>query len=75
MGGVVVSLGEVAVLLGVSRQRARQIVDSYGDFPAPVVRLAGRDGWDEEAVVAWIAEHPDRKPGRPRKSQRKENNE
>jgi predicted DNA-binding transcriptional regulator AlpA len=64
---VVVSLTQIADLLGVTRQRAAQIVEDYADFPEPVVVLAGRRGWDEEAVEAWIATHPDRRPGRPRK--------
>lgn len=60
-------------MIGVSRQRARQIIDSYDDFPAPVVQLAGRDGWDRAQVADWIARHPNRTPGRPPKQERKEN--
>ena len=66
------SLTEVAAMLGVTRQRAAQIVADYADFPEHVVELAGRRGWDDDAVRAWIAKHPNRRPGRPRKAERKE---
>lgn len=45
-------LAEVRALLGVSRQRADQIVRKPG-FPAPVVELATGKVWDGEAVRVW----------------------
>jgi prophage regulatory protein len=68
-GGAVASvlgLKEVAALLGVSRQRATQLVRDYEDFPAPVADLASGRVWDREAVERWAVAHKDRRPGRPR---------
>jgi prophage regulatory protein len=59
-------IAELAQLLGVSRQRAVQIADSYDDFPAPVVELAAGRVWLGEDVERWIKRHPDRRPGRGR---------
>lgn len=63
----VVGLAEIAELLGVSRQRAVQIVRDHADFPEPVADLASGRVWHRPSVDAWMAAHPDRKPGRPRK--------
>lgn len=63
----VVGVAEIAELLGVSRQRAIQIVRDHADFPEPVADLASGRVWHRPSVDAWIAAHPDRKPGRPRK--------
>lgn len=57
-------LAEVAVLKGVTRQRAAQIV-KHPDFPEPVDRLAMGPVWVESEVVKFI-ETP-RVPGRKRK--------
>ena len=62
-----IGLKEIATLLGVSRQRALQIVRDRPEFPEPVARLASGRVWRTEAVQTWVAEHPDRRPGRPRK--------
>ena len=43
---------EIGVILGVSRQRAHQLV-SRPDFPRPVVTLAMGKVWNREEVVAW----------------------
>ncbi len=60
-----VGLTEIAAMLGVSRQRAGQIVRDYDDFPAPVAELASGRIWETAAVRAWAEAHPDRRPGRP----------
>ncbi len=60
-----VGLTEIAAMLGVSRQRASQIVRDYDDFPAPVAELASGRIWETAAVEAWAAAHPVRPPGRP----------
>jgi len=62
-----IGLKEIATLLGVSRQRALQIVRDRPEFPEPVATLAAGRVWRTEAVQTWVAEHPDRRPGRPRK--------
>lgn len=64
-----VGVSEIAHMLGVSRQRAVQVVGDYADFPAPVSTLASGRIWEREAVEAWITAHPDRKPGRRPKSE------
>lgn len=46
-------LAEVRALLGVSRQRADQIVRKPG-FPAPVAELANGKVWNTFAVQAWV---------------------
>lgn len=60
-----VGLTEIAAMLGVSRQRASQIVRAYDDFPAPVAELASGRIWETAAVEAWAEAHPVRPPGRP----------
>ncbi len=60
-----VGLSEIAAMLGVSRQRAGQIVRDYDDFPAPVAELASGRIWETAAVEAWAEAHPVRPPGRP----------
>jgi predicted DNA-binding transcriptional regulator AlpA len=49
--------GEIADMLGVTRQRALQIVfDSRRDFPTPFDVLPGQMSvWLREEVDAWIA--------------------
>lgn len=64
---VLAGLTEVAELLGVSKQRAAVIVETYDDFPEPAAVLAAGRVWEEADVLAWLAAHPDRKPGRPRR--------
>ena len=66
----VVGISEIARLLGVTPQRAGQITRDHADFPEPVAVLAAGRVWEAEAVKAWIAAHPDRRGGRPRKKQR-----
>ena len=58
---------EVAQLLGVSQGRVSQLVRDYEDFPKPVADLAIGRVWKRSDVEAWIARHPDRRPGRRRK--------
>lgn len=59
-----VSVTEIAALLGVSRQRVNQLIQAYGDFPLPEAELAIGRVWLRESVERWAAEHA-RKPGRP----------
>ncbi|MGH7693090.1 MAG: DNA-binding protein [Candidatus Dormibacteria bacterium] len=64
----VVGISEVGTILGVSRQRAAQIAAEHSDFPQPIAQLRSGRVWDEAAVRAWVADHPDRRPGRPPRS-------
>ena len=65
MSGHLVGLSEIATMLGVSRQRAGQLVHDYEDFPRPVAQLASGRIWETVAVEAWANAHPVRPPGRP----------
>ena len=56
---------EIADLLGVSRQRARQLAATPA-FPEPVARLAAGPIYESAAVEAW-AKTRNTKSGRPRK--------
>ncbi len=59
-----VGLSEIATMLGVTRQRASQLVRDYGDFPPPVAELAAGRVWETAAVETWAKAHPERPPGR-----------
>lgn len=65
-----VGISEIAQMLGVSRQRAVQLVGGYDDFPAPNATLAAGRIWERNQVEAWMAKHPERKPGRPTRKSR-----
>jgi predicted DNA-binding transcriptional regulator AlpA len=52
-------VAEIAAMLGLSRQRVNQLIQS-ADFPAPEAELSAGRIWTREAVEAWIASHPDR---------------
>jgi hypothetical protein len=62
-----VSIVEVAEMLGVSRQRVHQILRAYPDFPAPEAELAIGRIWRRQPIADWMVSHP-RSTGRPRKS-------
>jgi len=47
-----VGVQEIAVMLGVSRQRVGQLA-ARDDFPAPEADLATGRIWSREKVVAW----------------------
>ena len=62
-----VSIVEVAEMLGVSRQRVHQILRAYPDFPAPEAELAVGRIWRRQPLpIGWSA--TPRSTGRPRKS-------
>ena len=60
-----VSIPEIATMLGVSRQRVHQLIQQYDDFPRPLAELAIGRVWDRLTVAEWDATHP-RLTGRPR---------
>ena len=60
-----VGMAEIAEMLGVSRQRVSQLIETYEDFPKPEVELSGGRVWSRTAIETWIASHPERGPGRP----------
>jgi predicted DNA-binding transcriptional regulator AlpA len=62
-----VSIPEIAEILGVSQQRVHQLIASYEDFPAPEADLAVGRVWSRTPIDRWVHSHP-RKPGRPRGS-------
>jgi predicted DNA-binding transcriptional regulator AlpA len=52
-----VSLTDIAELLGMTRAGADKLVKRETDFPAPAVVLSGRTrAWDREAVERWARE-------------------
>lgn len=51
-----VGAAEIGIMLGVSRQRVQQLVNSE-DFPAPEVTLGMGKVWSREAVERWAREH------------------
>ena len=57
------AIPEIARLLGVSRQRASKIIQTYGDFPDPVADLSIGRVWRRHDVERWERTHP-RRPGR-----------
>lgn len=61
----VLSAGEVAELLGVSRQRVYQLLEEHDDFPHPIAETPRGAVWARREVEGW-ARKP-RRPGRPRK--------
>lgn len=56
-------LAEVAEMLGVSRERVRQLRAERVDFPRPVADLQATPVWQRSEVAAWDASRQ-RKPGR-----------
>jgi hypothetical protein len=63
-----IGLGDIGRMLGVTRQRARQLAEQYDDFPDPAIDLSGAPGWRIGDIEKWIAKHPQRTPGRPKRS-------
>jgi prophage regulatory protein len=59
-----VSVTEIAEILGVSRQRVNQLIKSNSDFPAPEAELAIGRVWRRDQIERWNRKHP-RRPGRP----------
>jgi predicted DNA-binding transcriptional regulator AlpA len=55
-----VGVAEVAEMLGVSRQRVNQLVQTDPDFPEPEVVLAAGRIWLRSAIEAWGSAHPRR---------------
>lgn len=66
----VVGYAEIAKLAGVTRQRAYQF-PQIESFPKPVIETAQGPLFTETAILAWL-ETRDTKPGRPRKTVKKD---
>ena len=66
----VVGYAEIAKLAGVTRQRAYQF-PQIESFPKPVIETAQGPLFTETAILAWL-ETRDTKPGRPRKTAKKD---
>src|SRR2546426_2602670 len=60
-----VGVAEICDMLGVSRQRVAQIIETYDDFPVPEVEIAAGRVWSRAAIQTWAAVHHERGPGRP----------
>lgn len=57
-------VGEIALILGVSKQRVSELATSPG-FPEPLARLKSGPVWDSRAIGNFVREWK-RTPGRPR---------
>ncbi len=64
----VLRAGEVAELLGISRQRFYQLIAEHNDFPPPVEQTGRGKLWGRPEVEAWAASWS-RRPGRPAKAE------
>jgi predicted DNA-binding transcriptional regulator AlpA len=53
---------EAGRLLGVTRQRVGELVQTHKDFPRPK-KIAGRLVFQRRSIEKWGASHPDRRPG------------
>jgi len=62
----VVGTAEIARMLGVSRSRVHQLARRV-DWPEPLDHLEAGAVWLRSDIERWIGEHPDRRPGRPRR--------
>lgn len=61
-----VGVPEIARILGVSRQRVYQLIDTYDDFPPPVATLAVGRIWARAAIEEWNRRHGERPSGKHR---------
>src|SRR5258708_21997402 len=61
-------LAEAAAILGVSKQRGRELAEHDGTFPLPVAELSG-GALDLKSMIAEFGKRRNREPGRPRKHQ------
>jgi predicted DNA-binding transcriptional regulator AlpA len=52
-------VAEIAAMLGLTRQRVNQLIQTAG-FPAPEAELSAGRIWTREAIEAWVASQPDR---------------
>ena len=52
-----VATGEVARMLGISRQRVEQLAELEDDFPEPAPDQAFGPMWHELAIVQWAERH------------------
>lgn len=64
VGLEVVGLREIGQVLGVSSSRVSQLARAYDDFPEPIGTPSSGRVWRRADIEAWVARHPDRKPGR-----------
>jgi predicted DNA-binding transcriptional regulator AlpA len=55
-----IGVAEVAEILGVSRQRVHQLVQSEADFPKPEAVISAGRIWLRPAIEEWAGQHPRR---------------
>jgi prophage regulatory protein len=58
-----VSVGEIAQMLGVTRQRVNQLMHEHEDFPTPIAELGIGRIWNRKDIELW-ARKLHRRPGR-----------
>ena len=64
MSNHLVGVAEICDILGVSRQRVAQIIETYDDFPEPEVEIAAGRVWSRAVVQTWATVHHHRPPGK-----------
>jgi hypothetical protein len=62
-----VGLTEIGEMLGVSRQRARQLAEDNDDFPRPVARMASGPVFTRSSIQSFRLRWPRQRTGRPPK--------
>ena len=70
MSNHLVGSGEVAAMLGVTRQRVAQLVVDDPTFPRPEAVLSSGRIWTREAIQRWQAETRSARPTRLRRTER-----
>ncbi len=55
-----VGVAEIAQMLGVTRQRVNQMVQTLPDFPPPEAELSAGRIWRRSTIEKWIKAHPER---------------
>jgi predicted DNA-binding transcriptional regulator AlpA len=61
-----VGVAEAARVLGVSRQRVHQIVQTNPGFPKPIAELSVGRIWRLGDIKAWVEANPDRQKSGPK---------
>lgn len=57
-----VGAAEIATMMGVSKERVRQLMEGFADFPRPEVELTAGRIWSRTAIEEWITTHRVQRP-------------
>lgn len=53
MTGHLVGVAEIASMLGISRQRVNEIVQTHSEFPRPEAELSAGRVWRRDVIEDW----------------------